>query len=251
MIYKTKYFVLNSKTLSVKNSKSEEIKIYNKDYEVLLFLCQQNKAISPWELLEAIWDRNEEYSSNVVASSISNIRKVIWSDCIKTIRNNYLIEEVEIIDGKVELNSSILKNISKKKEVIFSLILVALIASFFIYQGYSNYWDISVTQLNLIPIWTNFPKLTNEWLVLKNNTNKLIDMEGYSVSDKIGHTYIFKDIILEANKEIKLVTWKCKDTENQVCWNFIDGKIWDNKDAIYIKDKDKSLIYKYSYDNIK
>ena len=46
MIYRTLHFTLDAGTLSVKDINGEEKKIYNKDYRVLAFLCEQRKAVT-------------------------------------------------------------------------------------------------------------------------------------------------------------------------------------------------------------
>ena len=251
MLLKTPHFTLNTRTLKVMDSKGKEVKIYNKDYEVLLFLCKQDRAQSTVEILENVWDRNSDFTSNVVASSIANIRRHLGKPAISTIRNCYIVEDVKEIEEKSFLNifTSIFSQPWKKTVAILSIIFLSL---FFGYNAYSYIFlpnSIIVSNTQIDSDRNDNTNLENEWIELKNTTESNINLKNWEVSDSAGHTFIFyKTTILEPSQKLKLVTGVCENTKEKICWNRTKFAVWNNdSDTIYIRNHQKKLISRFSY----
>jgi len=63
----------------------KEIYLTNKEYRLLEILAiNENKIVSRAEILETSWDSNADIFSNAIETHISNIRKKISKDIIKT-----------------------------------------------------------------------------------------------------------------------------------------------------------------------
>ena len=101
MIYRTEKFILDTADQSVRTPDGIPVNLYHKEYALLRFLCERRGvSASQAEIVDAVWDRNFEYSSNVVAVSVSNIRKRLGKDAIRTVRHDYLVEVLAVESRK-------------------------------------------------------------------------------------------------------------------------------------------------------
>ena len=118
-----------------------------------------------------------------MASSISNIRRVLGPDSIKTVRNSYLVETLEEVSEKPQTPP---RKTSKNKAFIFmSVFMITLVSGIIAYAVQSPAGNIVVTQINVNPKGNDNLVLTDEWITLRNFSDSPIQMKGYSVSDEI------------------------------------------------------------------
>jgi hypothetical protein len=253
MIYKTPYFTLNTDTLSLKDGSGNEVVLQNMEFGLLKFLCEQNKALNSDEILEAVWDRNADYSSNVVAVSVAKIRKKIDKDCIKTKMDRYLVDDVTVLGAKLTAikDEPIKKQNIRKATVILAITVVIFSGSIWsAWQFLHPSSPISVSEIHATPK-NKITTSIDEWILITNTTNSAVDLKGWKVSDAAGHTFVFRKQILQPEKSIKLITGICEDTTDQICWNF-RSSIWNNdKDTVYLTDPNGELRYQESYDYTK
>lgn len=233
------------------DNKGKEVKIYNKDYEVLLFLCQQERAQSTVEILEHVWDRNSDFTSNVVASSIANIRRHLGKPAISTIRNCYIVEDVKEIEERSFFNFFISVFSQPWKRTI-AILSIAFLSLFFGLNTYSYIFlanSIIVADTQVDADKNDNQNLTNEWIEIKNTTDKNINLKGWSISDESNNVFtFFQSKIIQPNKKLRLITGSCENSSTQVCWNRKDYAVWNNdKDTIYIRDHTQKLISRFSY----
>lgn len=245
MIFSTPHFSLDTNTLVVKTPQEKEVKIFNKDFELLLFLCQKKCAISPGDLLENVWDRNKDYASNLVATSVANIRKQLGKDAIKTVRNKYIVENIEEFELFSENQKR--KILFDKHNIFITLFLGCFLIFFSIHQFFfSN--PFSINELHINPPGNDNEKLDQEWITLANISNKQKSLNNWTIRDKSNTTYTFRNRTLLAHSSLTLITGICEDSATQVCWNHDDSAIWDNDtDTVFLYDEKGKLVYEYTY----
>jgi len=88
-------------------------------------------------------------------------------------------------------------------------------------------------------------KPSEEILIIKNKCDSL-DLSNWLLRDESRKKYIFSDIKLSKNEMIKIKSGKGADSSADVSWKI--GDVWNNdKDTIYIFDKDGQIVYHKSY----
>lgn len=230
MIYRTRRFTLDTSDLTVRDAKGDAARLYNKDYELLKFLCERTgEAVSADDILEAVWDRNADYSSNVVASSVSNARRTLGKDAVLTVRNRYMVEAADVPKRR--------KAVAIGAVASVALAAVAMAAWAHV-PGARSVVVSSVDGIN--PPGNDNEHLDREYVALKNVSGAAVDLSGWTVSDETGHSYRFAKRVLPPGAELRLVTGKCLDDAATACWDFPGGyAVWNNdKDAAFVRDPD-------------
>lgn len=256
MIFRTPHFSLNTKTLQILDKEGKEVKVYNKDYELLKYLCEVNEAKSGLDILDNVWDRNGNFSSNVVASSVANIRRVLGKEALKTVRNCYMVEVLNPIAKPQEQQETVIvnndapfqKKFSKKTFFIISgIIFIIFLGTWTFFQKENSPIIVSEVQVNAQD--NDNQNLQNEWIRIKNTSEKPISLKNWTISDEINHTFrFFEDRILAPNAELQIITGVCENTRTQVCWKRTDYAVWNNDhDTVFIRNEKNELVYKYNY----
>lgn len=84
--------------------------------------------------------------------------------------------------------------------------------------------------------------LNAEWVRLKNNTSKSIQLKGWTVRDKSGHVYTFGSFSLGSKKTVYVHTGKGTNTSTNRYWGS-GNYIWNNTgDTATLKNSAKSTI---------
>jgi hypothetical protein len=92
--------------------------------------------------------------------------------------------------------------------------------------------------------------LNAEWVRLKNNTSKSIQLKGWTVRDKSGHVYTFGSFSLRSKKTVYVHTGKGGNTSTNRYWGS-GNYIWNNTgDSATLKNKSKSTIDSCSWKSV-
>ncbi len=85
-----------------------------------------------------------------------------------------------------------------------------------------------------------------EYVVIKNYGPNPVNLEGWKLKDKAGHTFTFPDITLQPGESVYVYSGSGVNTENKLYWG--DGTIWNNDgDTAYLYDSSGVLVDIYSY----
>jgi hypothetical protein len=92
--------------------------------------------------------------------------------------------------------------------------------------------------------------LNAEWVRLKNNTSKAIQLKGWTVRDKSGHVYTFGSLSLGSKKTVYVHTGKGKNTTANRYWGS-GNYIWNNTgDTATLKNTKKSTVDTCSWKSV-
>jgi hypothetical protein len=84
--------------------------------------------------------------------------------------------------------------------------------------------------------------LNAEWVRLKNNTSKSIQLKGWTVRDKAGHVYTFGSLSLGSKKTVYVHTGKGTNTSTNRYWGS-GNYIWNNDgDKATLRNASKSTV---------
>jgi micrococcal nuclease len=86
--------------------------------------------------------------------------------------------------------------------------------------------------------------IKNQELVLRNDCNYLVNLEGFNLKDEGRKKYIFPEIILKSQEEINIVVGDSEDTTDTLFWN--RSYVWtESGDMIILRDyEDKLVLFK-------
>jgi hypothetical protein len=88
--------------------------------------------------------------------------------------------------------------------------------------------------------------LEQEYVVLLNFGVEL-DMEGWSVTDRDGHTFVFPDFRLGSGEGVRLYTGQGYNSANELFWGR-NSTLWAaDSDTVYLIDDEGVLIDQYTY----
>lgn len=221
MIYRTDRFVLDTADLSVRTLEGTPVKLYNRDFELLRYLCSRNgEAATSMEIIEAVWDRNAEYSSNVVAASVSNIRRHLGKDAVLTVRNRYLVRLSDSVPPAAKPRGLSREFFILSGSVLLSAVILAGASFYLDTKNASNSGRFAISSLDVDPPGNDNDNLDKESVTFKNVTDRATDITGWSVMDDMGHRYVFPKRVVNPGAEVRLVTGACRDDERTACWNF-------------------------------
>lgn len=90
--------------------------------------------------------------------------------------------------------------------------------------------------------------LNDEYVTLKNSCSGDVDMTSWTVKDEATHIYTFSQFTLKAQSEVILYTGQGTDTSDKLYWGKTIQAVWNNGgDTLYLRDRNGSLVLKYSY----
>lgn len=89
--------------------------------------------------------------------------------------------------------------------------------------------------------------LTEEYFTLTNETDAVIHLTDYRVSDTANHEYVFPSFVLGAGKSVKVHTGTGSDSAADLYWNSHET-IWNNDgDTLYLYDHKGELVLWWRY----
>ncbi|HEY0530949.1 MAG TPA: lamin tail domain-containing protein [Actinoplanes sp.] len=110
--------------------------------------------------------------------------------------------------------------------------------------------EAATPSVNFSRIYVNSPgsdtrsnkSLNAEWVLLRNNTTKSIQLKGWTVRDKSAHVYTFGSFSLGSKKTVYVHTGKGTNTSANRYWGS-GNYIWNNTgDTATLKNASKSTI---------
>ena len=93
----------------------------------------------------------------------------------------------------------------------------------------------------------------DEYIKFSNSCSAECELTGWTIKDEATHIYTFPEFILQSNSLLTLKSGKGTDTTEVLFWdnNGNSGQcpaIWNNdKDTIYLRDKQGSLVLEHNY----
>ena len=89
--------------------------------------------------------------------------------------------------------------------------------------------------------------LNDEFIVVENQSQHSIDLNGWTVSDAANHRYLFSNFTLASKAKVTLRTGLGVPTERELFWGS-RSPIWNNKgDTVFIRDSQGYLVLSYVY----
>ncbi|MEM2873842.1 MAG: thermonuclease family protein [Candidatus Nanoarchaeia archaeon] len=89
--------------------------------------------------------------------------------------------------------------------------------------------------------------LNGEFVIIKNEDARTINIDKWSIKDQATHFYYFKNISLEPNMQIILYTGSGIDTKTELYWNSKEP-IWNNAgDTAFLFDENGDLVTLISF----
>lgn len=133
------------------------------------------------------------------------------------------------------------------------MFLSALILSgttFFWGGGAKVSGQVVVSGLDVDPEGNDNDRLDQESVTFRNVSDADVDITGWSVTDDMGHRYVFSKRILKAGDYVRLVTGPCRDDEGNACWNFTGGyAVWNNDaDTVRLRNTKGELVAARHYE---
>ena len=153
MIYKNKYFILDTDIRKVFDENNKELKITGNSFRVLVFLCERGQATIT-DISDAL-DQAKDYDEDHVRQYRYKINTIIGKNIVKYENKIYFIdggtEKIEnkdsLILDKNNRNTDLLQpkpynkamDMKKYRKIYVSLgiLLVTAVAIFYIYRGFN------------------------------------------------------------------------------------------------------------------
>jgi len=89
--------------------------------------------------------------------------------------------------------------------------------------------------------------LNDEYVTLTNTGDATLDLSGWTVSDAVGHQYMFTNLTLDSNGLVTLYTGSGTDTETERYWGR-NGAVWNNDgDTVIVKNASGATVFRQSY----
>jgi micrococcal nuclease len=89
--------------------------------------------------------------------------------------------------------------------------------------------------------------LNDEYLILGNQGDELIDLTGWTIQDEGNHLFTFPHFILEPEQTVIVYTGSGTNTKDSLYWRS-QGAIWNNKkDILFLRNAEGELIFSYEY----
>jgi len=158
MIYQNKYFILDTSLRKVFDENNKELKITGNSFRVLVFLCEYGSATIT-DIGDAL-DRAKDYDEDHIRQYRYKINTIIGKNIVKYENKIYFIDggtqktenkDLLILD-KNNRNTDLLQskpynkaiNMKNYKKIFISLgiILISVMAVYYLYQGFGHKCDI-------------------------------------------------------------------------------------------------------------
>ena len=89
--------------------------------------------------------------------------------------------------------------------------------------------------------------LNDEYVVIWNRGSSPVDMTGWKLKDRAGHTFTFPSFVLGPNKKVTIYTGSGTNTSTKLYWGR-NRAVWNNDgDTAYLYDSNGNLIDIYSW----
>lgn len=77
--------------------------------------------------------------------------------------------------------------------------------------------------------------LNREWVEITNNARRSVNLDGWTLKDEDGHTYIFENYRLEGRATVRIHTGRGRDTDTDL---YQDRRryVWDNRDTATLRN---------------
>lgn len=116
------------------------------------------------------------------------------------------------------------------------------------YKSRENSEKVQIIKINENAKGNDYNNLNDEYIILKNNRDRPINMSEWQISDKIKKRYIFpNNYNIQPNDTVTIHTGSGKDTNNDLYINS-SVPIWNNSgDTVIVMNQNQEQILKYSY----
>ncbi|MFF4862197.1 lamin tail domain-containing protein [Streptomyces sp. NPDC001231] len=90
--------------------------------------------------------------------------------------------------------------------------------------------------------------LNQEWVAITNNSRENVNLRGWTLSDKQGHTYTFRHFRLNGHATVRVHTGVGRDTRNDL---FQDrrNQIWDRRDTATLRNERGRVVDTSAWNN--
>ncbi|MET8411290.1 lamin tail domain-containing protein [Streptomyces sp. NPDC005195] len=84
--------------------------------------------------------------------------------------------------------------------------------------------------------------LNDEWVALTNTTRRAVNLDGWTVSDRSGHTYSFRHYRLDGRSTVRFHTGVGRDTFRDV-YQDRRNYVWDNRsDSVILRNDHRRVV---------
>ncbi|MFF4144928.1 lamin tail domain-containing protein [Streptomyces sp. NPDC001698] len=90
--------------------------------------------------------------------------------------------------------------------------------------------------------------LNQEWVAITNNSRQNVNLSGWTLSDKHGHTYTFRHFRLSGHDTVRVHTGVGRDTRNDL---FQDrrNQVWDRRDTATLRNERGRVVDTAAWNN--
>ncbi|MER5731771.1 lamin tail domain-containing protein [Streptomyces sp. NPDC002138] len=88
--------------------------------------------------------------------------------------------------------------------------------------------------------------LNGEWVEVKNTGKKPVNLRGYTLTDRQGNRYHFRNLRLDGHASVKVHTGKGKDTAHDV-YQDRTNYVWDHRDAATLRNEHGRILDSQSW----
>jgi len=106
--------------------------------------------------------------------------------------------------------------------------------------------DVRISYVNYNAPGNDFQNPNGEYVIIKNFGQVPVNLEGWMLKDKAGHTFAFPAITLDPSKSVYVYSGSGINTKTKLYWG--NGAIWNNDgDIAYLYDSNGNLIDSYNW----
>ncbi|MFJ3912748.1 lamin tail-like protein [Streptomyces sp. 2132.2] len=89
--------------------------------------------------------------------------------------------------------------------------------------------------------------LNGEWVEVKNTGRNSVNLRGFTLTDRQGNRYQFKDFRLDGRSSVKVHTGQGRDTRHDV-YQDRHQQVWDERDSATLRDNRGNVLDSDSWD---
>ncbi|MFF4104762.1 lamin tail domain-containing protein [Streptomyces sp. NPDC001903] len=89
--------------------------------------------------------------------------------------------------------------------------------------------------------------LNGEWVEVKNTGRHSVNLRGFTLTDRQGNRYQFKDFRLDGRSSVKVHTGQGRDTRHDV-YQDRSRQVWDERDSATLRDNRGNVLDSDSWD---
>ncbi|MFB7051928.1 lamin tail domain-containing protein [Streptomyces vinaceus] len=89
--------------------------------------------------------------------------------------------------------------------------------------------------------------LNGEWVEVKNTGRGSVNLRGFTLTDRQGNRYQFKDFRLDGRSSVKVHTGQGRDTRHDV-YQDRHHQVWDERDSATLRDNRGNVLDSDSWD---